>query len=44
MSELVLRQDRDGLATLILQPAREIEFTQRAVFIDLRAHVDRLAQ
>ncbi len=44
MSDLVLRQDTDGLATLILNRPEKLNALNVEVFKDLRAHVDVLAQ
>ncbi len=44
MSELVLRQDSDGLATLILNRPEKLNALNVEVFKELRAHVDLLAE
>lgn len=44
MSELVLRQDSDGLATLVLNRPDKLNALNAPVFMDLRAHVDQLAR
>ena len=44
MSDLVLRQDDEGLATLVLNRPEKLNALNVEVFKDLRAHVDLLAQ
>jgi enoyl-CoA hydratase/carnithine racemase len=43
MTELVLREDRDGLCTLILNRPDKLNALNVGLFIELRAHVDALA-
>lgn len=44
MSDLVLRQDDEGLATLVLNRPEKLNALHVEVFKDLRVHVDLLAQ
>lgn len=44
MSELVLRTDRQGLATLTLNRPDKLNALTVPMFLELRAHVDRIAQ
>lgn len=44
MADLVLRQDRDGAATLILNRPEKLNALNMALFIELDAHVRRLAE
>jgi enoyl-CoA hydratase len=44
MAELVLRQDSGGLATLVLNRPDKLNALNAPVFMDLRAHVDQIAQ
>jgi enoyl-CoA hydratase/carnithine racemase len=43
MSELVLREDQDGLAMLILNRPEKLNSLNVEMFVELRAHVDRIA-
>jgi enoyl-CoA hydratase/carnithine racemase len=43
MSELVLRQDQDGLATLTLNRPDKLNALNVEMFIELRAHVEKIA-
>lgn len=44
MSELVLRSDRGGLATLTLNRPDKLNALTVPMFLELRAHVDRIAE
>src|SRR5216684_2987930 len=43
MSELVLREDQDGLTTLTLNRPEKLNSLNVEMFVELRAHVDRIA-
>lgn len=43
MSELVLRQDQDGLTTLTLNRPDKLNSLNVQMFVELRAHVDKIA-
>ena len=43
MSELVLRSDREGLATLSLNRPDKLNALTVPMFLELRAHVERIA-
>src|SRR3984957_19634692 len=44
MAGLVLREDRDGLATLTLNRPEKLNSINVEMFIELRAHVDQMAR
>ncbi len=44
MAELVLREDRDGLATLTLNRPDKLNSLSQPLFIELRAHLEELAR
>jgi enoyl-CoA hydratase/carnithine racemase len=44
MSELVLRTDRGGLATLTLNRPDKLNALTVPMFLELRAHIDRIAE
>src|SRR5271166_5237567 len=44
MPQLVLRADKDGLATLTLNRPDKLNSLNVEMFVELRAHVDRIAQ
>ena len=44
MAELVLRTDRDGLATLTLNRPEALNALSPSLFVELRAHIDAIAQ
>src|SRR5260370_7012589 len=43
MAGLVLREDQDGLATLTLNRPEKLNSINVEMFVELRAHVDRIA-
>src|SRR5260370_7600974 len=43
MAGLVLREDRDGLATLTLNRPEKLNSLNVEMFVELRAHVDQIA-
>ncbi len=44
MAELVLREDRDGLATLTLNRPDKLNSLSQPLFAELRAHLEDLAR
>jgi enoyl-CoA hydratase len=44
MSELVLREDKDGLATLTLNRPEKLNALNVELLVELSAHVDQIAQ
>src|SRR5579885_159129 len=44
MAELVLREDRNGLATLTLNRPDKLNALNQPLFIELRAHLEKLAE
>ena len=44
MSELVLREDREGLAILTLNRPEALNALSPSLFVELRGHVDDIAQ
>ena len=44
MAGLVLREDRDGLATLTLNRPEKLNSLNVEMFVELRAHVDQIAR
>ena len=44
MTELVLREDADGLTTLTLNRPETLNALSPALFVELRAHIDAIAQ
>ncbi|MBT7759026.1 MAG: enoyl-CoA hydratase/isomerase family protein, partial [Rhodospirillaceae bacterium] len=43
MTELVLRSDKDGVATLTLNRPDALNALSPALFVELRAHVESIA-